>query len=74
MTAAPVAALSFGGKHKLTCTFLQEQGYMPKRLSKGDFSRRLHRLDYLFRTLFRVVGERFKALNEEPIYMVSLYS
>lgn len=70
MTAGIVAAMYFGGKHKLACTFLQEQGYMPKMLSKSQFSRRLHRLDYLFLTLFRVLGESFKTLNEESVYII----
>jgi|tagenome__1003787_1003787.scaffolds.fasta_scaffold20297162_1 hypothetical protein len=70
MTAAIVAALFFGGKHKLACDFLQEQKYVPKMLSKSQFSRRLHRLDFLFLTLFRVLGESFKELNEESVYII----
>lgn len=70
MTAGIVAALFFGGKHKLACTFLQEQGYMPQMISKSQFSRRLHRLDYLFIALFRTLGEAFKELNEESVYII----
>jgi len=70
MTAGIVAALYFGGKHKLACTFLQEQGYMPHMVSKSQFSRRLHRLDALFIALFRVLGETFKELNEESVYII----
>jgi len=70
MTAGIVAALFFGGKHKLTCEFLQEQKYMPKMLSKSQFGRRLQRLDFLFLTLFRVLGESFKELNEESVYII----
>lgn len=70
MTAALVAALFFGGKHKLACDFLQEQKYIPQMLSKSQFSRRLHRLDYLFIALFRVLGESFKELNEESVYII----
>jgi len=40
MTAGLVAALYFGGKHKLACEFLQEQGYIPQMVSKSQFSRR----------------------------------
>ena len=36
-----VAALYFGGKHTLACPFLEEQGYIPKMVSKSQFSRRL---------------------------------
>ena len=70
MTTGLVAALYFGGKHKLACTFLQEQGYIPNMVSKRQFSRRLQLLDYLFLTLFRVLGESFKALNEESVYII----
>jgi len=70
MTAGIVAALFFGGKHRLACEFLQEQKYMPKMLSKRQFSRRLQRLDYLFLTLFRLLGESFKELNEESVYII----
>lgn len=70
MTAGLVAALFFGGNQKLACEFLQEQGYIPRMISKSQFSRRLHRLDYLFIALFRVLGESFKELNEESIYVI----
>ncbi len=70
MTAGIVAALYFGGKHKLACTFLQEHGYIPHMVSKSQFSRRLHRLDDLFIALFRVLGETFKELNEESVYII----
>ena len=70
MTAGLVAALYFGGKHKLACAFLYEQGYIPHMVSKSQFSRRLHRLDDLFLALFRVLGESFKALNTESVYII----
>lgn len=70
MTAAIVAALYFGGKYKLACQFLAEQGYMPQMLSKSQFSRRLQRLEPLLLSLFRVLGESFKALNDESVYII----
>jgi hypothetical protein len=70
MTAGIVAALFFGGKHKVACDFLYEHGYIPHMVSKSQFSRRLHRLDYLFVTLFQVLGESFKELNEESVYII----
>jgi len=70
MTAALVAALFFGGKQTLACAFLCEQKYIPRMISKSQFSRRLHRLDYLFIALFRVLGESFKELNEESVYVI----
>lgn len=70
MTTALVAALYFGGKYERARELLQEQGYIPNMLSKSQFSRRVHRLDGLFVTLFRVLGESFKELNEESVYII----
>lgn len=70
MTTAIVAALYFGGKYHWACAFLAEQGYIPQMLSKSQFSRRLQRLEPLLLTLFRVLGESFKSLNEESVYII----
>jgi Transposase DDE domain len=70
MTTAIVAALYFGGKYERARELLQEQGYIPNMISKSQFSRRLHRLDTLFVTLFRVLGESFKQLNAESVYII----
>lgn len=70
MTTALVAALFCGGKYERARELLQEQGYMPKMLSKSQLSRRVHRLDHLFVTLFQVLGETFKALNTESVYII----
>lgn len=70
MTTGIVAALYFGGKHKLACKFMQEHGYIPHMVSKSQFSRRLQRLEHLFVTLFQVLGESFKELNEESVYII----
>jgi hypothetical protein len=70
MTTAIVAAMYFGGKQETARQMLKEQGYIPKMVSKSQFSRRLHRLDTLFVMLFRVIGETFKALNEESVYII----
>lgn len=70
MTTALVAALYFSGRYERAREMLQEQGYIPHMLSKSQFSRRLHRLDFLFVTLFRVLGEHFKDLNPESVYII----
>src|SRR5215212_653527 len=70
MTTAIVAALYFGGKYERARELLQEQGYIPQMVSKSPLSRRLHRLDSLFLTLFGVLGETFKELNEESVYII----
>lgn len=73
MTAAIVAALYYGGNFALACQMLHEQGYMPHMLSASRFSRRLHRIKPLFLTLFATLGETFKQLNEESVYVVDTF-
>jgi len=70
MTTAIVAALYFGGKYERARELLQEQGYIRNMVSKSQFSRRLHRLDHLFVALFQLLGESFKELNEESVYII----
>jgi hypothetical protein len=70
MTTAIVAALYFGGNQERARTLLQEQNYILRMLSKSQFSRRLQRIDYLFVMLFRILGESFKELNEESVYII----
>jgi hypothetical protein len=70
MTTAIVAARYFGGKHESARQMLKEQGYIPKMVSKSQFNRRLHRLETQFLMLFRVLGETFKELNAESVYVI----
>src|SRR5690606_33959941 len=73
MTIAMVAALYFSGNFALSCRMLHEQGYMPRMLSASRFNRRLHRIKPLFLTLFACLGEQFKQLNEESVYVVDTF-
>lgn len=70
MTTAIIAAVNFGGNFETARDFLQSHNYIPKMLSKSQFNRRLHRIKPLFLTLFSVLGERFKSLNAESIYVI----
>ncbi len=70
MTIALVAALFFGGNYALTCTFLHEQKYMRRMLSPSRFSRRLHRVKDLFLTLFAFLGEYWKNVNTNSLYII----
>jgi len=70
MTTALVAAMYFGGNYEHARHLLQEQGYIGHMLSKSQFSRRVHRLEPLFVTLFRLLGETFKQLNTESLYII----
>jgi hypothetical protein len=70
MTTALVAALQFRGNYELSRRLLQEQGYIPVMLNRSRFNRRLHRLADLFLTLFGVLGETWKELNANSIYVI----
>jgi hypothetical protein len=70
MTIALVAALYFGGNHALARLFLQEQGYIPHTLSRSRLSRRLQRVKHHFLALFYLLGEVWKELNDESIYVI----
>ena len=73
MTTAIVAALRFRGNYELARHFLQEEGYIPQMLSKSRFNRRLHRVQELFLTLFHMLGETWKDLNSQSIYVIDSY-
>ena len=73
MTTALVAALYFGGNFALACRMLHEQDYMPRMLSASRFNRRVHRIKPLFLTLFATLGETFKQMNAESVYLVDSF-
>jgi hypothetical protein len=57
----------------LACRMLHEQGYMPRMLSASRFNRRLHRIKPLFLTLFATLGEAFKQMNGESVYVIDTF-
>jgi hypothetical protein len=73
MTTAIIAALYFGGNYSHARRLLASQGYVPRMLSKSRFSRRLHRIKPFFLTLFGVLGDHWKTLNEETIYAIDTF-
>lgn len=73
MTTAIIAALYFGGNIEKARTHMQEYGYVPEMLSKSRFNRRFHRVADLFLTMFHLLGETWKALNEDSIYVVDSF-
>lgn len=73
MTTAIVAALYFGGNHEKARVFLKAHGYIPKMLEKSRFNRRLHKISELFLTVFNLLGEVWKQLNEESVYVVDSF-
>lgn len=73
MTTALVAMLHFRGNFELARHMLYEQGYIPTMLSKSRFNRRLYRLTDLVLVCFSVLGERWKELNNESIYVIDSF-
>jgi hypothetical protein len=73
MTVALVAALHFRGNFALAGRMLSTHGYLRVMLDKSRFSRRLHRLKHWFLSLFALLGEFFKASNEEAVYIIDTF-
>jgi hypothetical protein len=73
MTLALVAALHFRGNFALAGRMLSTHGYLPVLLEKSRFSRRLHRIKPMFLTLFALLGEHFKAMNEASVYILDTF-
>lgn len=70
MTTALVAALFFRGKHESARIMLKEYGYIPQMLRKSRLSRRLHRIKDLLIIVLRVLGNIWKTLNADAIYVI----
>jgi hypothetical protein len=73
MTTSLVAALFFGGNMERSRIFLQEHGYIPKMLAKSRFNRHQHQIAGLFLVLFNLLGEVWKQLNRESVYIVDSF-
>lgn len=73
MTTALVAALFFGGNCARAREHLCEYGYIATPLSASRFSRRLHRIKDLFLILFAMLGEHWKALNTDAVYLLDSF-
>ena len=73
MTTSIVAALFFSGNMEKSRVFLQEHGYIPKMLAKSRFNRRQHKIAELFLVVFELLGEVWKQLNEESVYIMDSF-
>ena len=73
MTIALVAALEFGGNFAQSLRFLSSHGYLSYRISRSRYSRRLHRIRDHFLVLFLHLGEVWKALDEEGVYLLDTF-
>lgn len=73
ITTALVAALFFGGNYEIARAFLQEKGYIPDMLSKSRFSRRLHRVAEHIVRFIELLGDHWKKLNANSIYVIDTF-
>jgi hypothetical protein len=70
MTTALTAALFFRGKHESARAMLKQHGYISQMVSKSRFSRRLHRLKEPLVILFNLLGQLWKTLNTDAVYVI----
>ena len=73
MTTSLVAALFFAGNMEKARVFLQEHGYIPKMLEKSRFNRRQHKIAELFLVVVELLGDFWKQLNEESVYVIDSF-
>lgn len=73
MTTSIVAVLFFSGNMEKSRIFLQEHGYIPNMLKKSRFNRRQHKIADLFVVVFDLLGEFWKQLNEESVYVIDSF-
>ncbi|MGB1251024.1 MAG: transposase [Candidatus Promineifilaceae bacterium] len=73
MTVAIVAALHFGGNFAKARGWLHSDQRIPIMLGKSRYSRRLHRISHHFITLFQIIGQTWKELNTEQVYLVDTF-
>jgi hypothetical protein len=65
--------LFFGGNLESARALLKSDRYIPNMLSKSRFNRRIHRISGLFLYLLQVLGEIFKELNKDSIYLIDSF-
>ena len=70
MTTALTAALFLRGNHESARTMLQQYGYIPHMLSKSRLSRRLHQLHETFVRVCNLLGQVWKTLHTDAIYVI----
>jgi len=73
ITIALTAARFFAGNFETAMTMLSEQGYLPRRLSRGQFNQRLHRLSEVFEALFHLLARLFTDTNAEPHFILDSF-
>ena len=73
MTTAIVASQFFSGNYESARGLLKQPQYIPDMLSKSRFCRRLHRTKGLFLPLFCFLGEVWKELSTDSVYIIDTF-
>jgi Transposase DDE domain len=73
MTTALVAMRFFGGNFEHARALLGTGHYIPTMLSRSRLNRRLYQLQHLFSTLFDLLGQMWKELNGESVYIIDSF-
>lgn len=73
ITTALVAARFFGGNYEQALAMLHEQRYLPVRLSRSRFNRRLHAAAPLLQALFDWLAGIWREASSEEIFLIDSY-
>jgi hypothetical protein len=73
MTTALVAMRFFGGNFEQARALLGPSQYRPTMLSRRRLNRRLAQIQPLFVTLFDLLGQVWKELNGESLYIIDSF-
>jgi len=73
MTTALVAMLFFGGNFEHARALLGTSHDIPTMLSRRRLNRRWYQLQPLFATLFDLLGQMWKELNGESVYIIDRF-
>ena len=73
MTTALVAMRFLGGNFEHARALLGTGQYLPTMLSRSRLNRRLSQIQHLFVTLFDLLGQTWKELNGESIYIIDSF-
>ena len=73
ITIARGAASCFQGRHDPARFMLAQHGYIPGTISKSPFNRRLHRLKDAVATVFDFLGQLWKTLDAQGVYVIDSF-
>lgn len=73
MTTALVAMRFFGGNFEHARALLGTSQYIPMMLSRSRLNRRVSQMQHLFVTRFDLLGQTWKELNGDSIYIMDRF-